>query len=343
MKSKNNITKEELPTINFIGNKEKLTQWIFDNIDVDGKTLFDVFSGGCSISYEAKKIGCKVITNDILKINYFISKALIENKKIKLTDNDVNTLFSGKPVKGYMYENYSNVNFFPKECMELDQYRKNIDKLGNPYKKALAFILFRRSMIRKMPYSRFTIPWNKVVQLRDEEFSYKNYKRKRAYHNQTIREHFDENLENYNNSVFDNSQDNKAYNKDIFDLIPKIEADIAYVDPPYAGTMSNYHGFYGLLDGFVKRKKTNSFRNDFADKTKSVELFDELFLQLKKFDTWVLSYNNNAFPDKKQILSLIKKHSKKVKVIEKKHNYQVSGKNLKNNNREYLFIVKNNK
>jgi len=28
-------------------------------------------------------------------------------------------------------------------------------------------------------------------------------------------------------------------------------------------------------------------------------------------------------------------------VIEKKHNYQVSGKNLKNNNREYLFIVKN--
>ena len=56
MKSKNNITKEELPTINFIGNKEKLTKWIFDNIDADGKTVFDVFSGGCSVSYEAKKI-----------------------------------------------------------------------------------------------------------------------------------------------------------------------------------------------------------------------------------------------------------------------------------------------
>jgi adenine-specific DNA-methyltransferase len=318
MKSKNNITKEELPTINFIGNKEKLTQWIFDNIDVDGKTFFDVFSGGCSISYEAKKRGCKVITNDILKINYFISKALIENKKIKLTDNDVNILFSGKIVKGFMHENYSNVNFFPN-----------------------AFILFRRSMIRKMPYSRFTIPWNKVVQLRDEEFSYNNYKRRRAYHNQTIREHFDENLDNYNNSVFDNSQDNKAHNKDIFDLIPKIEADIAYVDPPSAGTMSNYHGFYGLLDGFVKGKKTNSFKNDFADKKKALELFDKLFSELKKFDTWILSYNNNAYPDKEHILTMIKKHSKKVEVIEKKHNYQVSGKNLKNNNHEYLFIVKN--
>jgi len=341
MKHENNFSEYEFPVINFIGNKEKITKWIFDNISVEGKTFFDVFSGGCSVSYEAKKRGCKVITNDVLKINHQIGKALIENQKVKLTDNDVKTIFSGKPVKGFMYENYSNVNFFPEECMELDQYRQNIDKITNPYKKALAFILFRRSMIRKMPYSRFTIPWDKVKQLRDEEFSYKNYGRKRAYHNQTIKEHFMKNIENYNNSVFDNSQDNKSYNQDIFDLIPKIDADIAYVDPPYAGTMSNYHGFYGLLDGFVKRRKTNSFENDFADKKKSVELFDKLFSKLKKFDTWILSYNNNAFPDKKHILSLIENYSKKINVVEKKHNYQVSGSSLKNQNREYLFIVKN--
>ncbi len=341
MNQENNFAEEEFPTINFIGNKEKLTKWIFDNISVEGKTFFDVFSGGCSVSYEAKKRGCKVITNDVLKINYQIGKALIENQKVKLTDNDVKTIFSGKPVKGFMYENYSNVNFFPEECMELDQYRQNIDKIKNPYKKALSFILFRRSMIRKMPYSRFTIPWTKVKQLRDEEFSYKNYGRKRAYHNQTIKEHFEKNIENYNNSVFDNLQNNKAYNQDIFDLIPKIEADIAYIDPPYAGTMSNYHGFYGLLDSFVLKKKTKPFPNDFADKKKSIELFDKLFSKLKKFDTWVLSYNNNAYPDKKQILSLIKKHSKTVDVIEKKHNYQVSGSVLKNKNHEYLFIVKN--
>jgi adenine-specific DNA-methyltransferase len=341
MNQENNLAEPEFPTINFIGNKEKITSWIFDNISVSGKTFFDIFSGGCSVSYEAKKRGCKVITNDVLKINYLISKALIENKKVKLTEKDSQIIFSGKPVKGFMYENYSNVNFFPKECMELDQYRQNIDNLSNPFKKALALILFRRSMIRKMPYSRFTIPWDKVKQLRDEEFSYKNYGRRRAYHNQTIKEHFDKNVENYNNSIFDNSQDNKAYNQDIFDLIPKVKADIAYVDPPYAGTMSNYHGFYGLLDGFVKMRKTNSFENDFADKKKSVELFDKLFSKLKKFDTWVLSYNNNAFPDKKQILSLIEKHAKKVDVVEKKHNYQVSGSALKNKNREYLFVVKN--
>ena len=33
-------------------------------------------------------------------------------------------------------------------------------------------------MIRKMPYSRFNISWEKVKQLRDEDYSYKHYKRK---------------------------------------------------------------------------------------------------------------------------------------------------------------------
>ena len=89
---------------------------------------------------------------------------------------DIELIFSGKPFKGFMFKNYSRVHFFPKECMELDLYRKNIEKLSSTHKKALALILLRRAMIRKMPYSRFNILWKKVVQLRDEEFSYKAFR-----------------------------------------------------------------------------------------------------------------------------------------------------------------------
>jgi len=341
MKTEIISTEKQFPTVNFIGNKEKIAKWIFENIRVEGKTFFDAFSGGCSVSFEAKKRGCKVITNDILKINSLISKAIIENNKIKLTDADLEIIFSGKPIKGFMHKTFSNVNFFPEECMELDQYRQNIEQITDPYKKALAFILFRRSMIRKMPYSRFTIPWEKVKQLRDEEFSYKYYKRRRAYHNQTIKEHFIENLKEYNDSIFDNAQDNKSYNQDIFELIPKIEADIAYLDPPYAGTMNNYYGFYSLLDSFVVGKKIEPFKNDFTNKKTVLELFDKLFSKMRKFEYWILSYNNNAYPQKNQILELINKHSKNVEVLERKHNYQISGTALKNKNREYLFIVRN--
>ena len=197
---------KKLPKINFIGNKEKIANWICNSFPKKTKTVFDAFSGGGSVSYEAKKKGYKVISNDILKINYILAKAIIENNKSQLSKKDIETIFKGKPFKGFMFKNYSRVHFFPKECMELDLYRKNIDKLPSNHKKALALILLRRAMIRKMPYSRFNILWKKVVQLRDEDFSYKYYKRKRAYHNQSLKHHFLENLDSYNTSIFDNKK-----------------------------------------------------------------------------------------------------------------------------------------
>jgi len=98
-------------------------------------------------------------------------------------------------------------------------------------------------MIRKMPYSRFNIPFKKVKQLRDEEYSYRKYGRRRAYHNQSFKEHFLDNLEEYNNAIFDNGKENKAFNGDIFKVLSKVKADLIYLDPPYTGTMNNYFGF----------------------------------------------------------------------------------------------------
>ncbi len=331
----------EYPKVNFIGNKEKITDWIFENVPKDVKTFFDAFSGGCSVSFEAKKRGYVTISNDILKTNYMISKTLIENKKIVLTKKDIQIIFSDNPIKGFMYENYSNVLFFPEECMELDRYRKNIEKLNSSYKKSLALALLRRAMIRKMPYSRFNLPWKKIIQLRDEEFSYRKYGRKRAYHNKSFKEHFLENLKEYNNAVFDNGEDNKSYNSDIFNLISKVNADLIYLDPPYTGTMNNYFGFYGMVDNYIDSKMGTAFENDFIDKKKSLELFEKLFSKLKKYKYWILSYNNSSYPDKEELLSLIKKFAKDVKVIEKNHNYQLTGKGTKSRNKEYLFVVNN--
>ena len=74
---------KKLPKINFIGNKEKIASWICNKFPKKTKIVFDVFSGGGSVSFEAKKKGFKVISNDVLKINYILAKALIENSKSK--------------------------------------------------------------------------------------------------------------------------------------------------------------------------------------------------------------------------------------------------------------------
>lgn len=327
------------PKMNYIGNKEKLVSWICDNIPGGVDTVFDAFSGGCSVAYEMKKRGYTVITNDILKINFLISKALIENNSTILTTSDINKIFSGTPFKGFMYKHFANKFYFPEECMELDLYRKNIESITDFYKKALAYTIMRRAMIRKMPYSRFNLPWDKIVQLRDEDYSYEHYKRRRAYHNQTFKFHFIKELNTYNQAVFDNKKVNTAYNADIFDIIPQVDADLIYLDPPYTGTMNNYFGFYGLIDKWIGNEELEPFKNNFVDKSTSLILFDKLFSKLKKYKYWLLSYNNSSYPDKDMLIKIIKKYATSVNVIEKKHVYKVTGKEHKSQNKEYLFIV----
>lgn len=331
------------PKVNYIGNKEKITNWICDQFPKECSSIFDAFSGGCSVSYEAKRRNLKVITNDILNINYHLGNALIQNNKVILNDKDVEIIFTGKPLKGFMFKNFSNVFFFPEECMELDLYRKNINKLDCEYKKSLAFSLIRRSMIRKMPYSRFNINWDKIVQLRDEEYSYEKYKRKRSYHNQSFQHHFLQNIQEYNQSIFDNKKKNVSYNEDIFNLLKTVKSDIIYLDPPYTGTMNNYFGFYGLMDSYIKSSISIPFGNNFMNKNDSLALFEKLFSNLGNFKYWILSYNNSSYPSKKELTDLLKKYANNVKVIEKKHNYQITGKGKKEVNKEILFVVENPK
>lgn len=333
--------KNKPPKINFIGNKEKLASWICDLFPIAAESVFDAFSGSSSVGYEAKKRGMRVISNDILKINAQLATALIENKRETLEESDLAILFAGKPLKGFMHKNYANVYFFHDECMELDQYRKNVEKLDSSYKKALALSLLRRAMIRKMPYSRFTIDWDTIKKLRDEVHSYKTYGRKRAYHNRSFREHVLENLAAYNQAVFDNGKENRAYNRDIFDLLGTVQTDLIYLDPPYSGTMNNYFGFYGALDEYIESKKLKPFENNFMNRKSALELFDRLFANLTSYKYWVMSYNNSSFPNKDELCALLSKYASSVEIVEKPHRYKVTGKENKDRNTEYLFIVKN--
>lgn len=332
----------KFPKINYIGNKEKLVEWIIENIPKGVEKVIDAFSGGSSVAYGLKKNNFEVITNDILKINFFISKALIENKGIKLSSEDIDIIFNGVPFEGFITQNYKNIYFFKEECKELDLYRKNIEKLECEYKKSIALILLRRAMIRKMPYSRFNIKWDKIVQLRDEEYSYQKYKRKRAYHNQSFKEHFLENINEYNEAIFDNGKKCKAYNKDIIDFLNlKIEADLIYLDPPYAGTLNDYYGFYSFLDAYINSQKIENFKNDFRSKKNIIELFEKLIKLSSQYKYCMLSYNDKAFPTKDELKDILVKYYKNVEIIEKKHNYQITGKENKNSSNELLFICSN--
>lgn len=330
------------PTVNYIGNKEKIVDWIATLIPTEAQSFFDAFCGGCSVSYKAKELGLTVYSNDVLKINFFIAQALIENNREILSAEDVKNIFEGSPAEGFMFKKFANQFYYPNECKELDMIRQNIlRKIKGKYKRALAFALMRRAMIRKMPYSRFTILWNKIKELRNEELSYAKYGRKRHYHNQTFQFHFEDNLQEYNQAVFNNEKNNKAYNLDIYEAIKKVDADVVYLDPPYAGTMNDYFGFYGLLDAFVDGKNVVPFKNNFVDKNTIVNQLDKLFSHLGKYKYWMLSYNSRSKPEKNELCQLLSQYSDDITVHEKPYAYKVTGKEKKHNDIEYLFVVRN--
>ena len=49
------------PKVNYIGNKEKLSDWILSEMPVKEGTVLDLFAGGCSVSYALKAGGYRVI------------------------------------------------------------------------------------------------------------------------------------------------------------------------------------------------------------------------------------------------------------------------------------------
>ena len=70
---------------------------------------------------------------------------------------------------------------------------------------------------------------------------------------------------------------------------------------------------------------------------KVIEDFDHLFSRANNFKHLLLSFNSKSYPKKEIMLALLKRYFKRVELLERKHNYQITGKENKKTNNEYLF------
>lgn len=328
------------PKINYIGNKAKLVDWIIENLPVKKGVVLDIFSGGSSVSYALKNNNYQVLSNDVLYSNYVISKAIIENNETKLDDSVFDIKITEKEVeKKYKQINFlSNRLYFDEEVKELAKLICISEKLEG-YEKKLFLALLRRAMIRKLPYSRMNVPWNQIVKLRDEEYSYMKYKRKRAYHNYTFEVHMRDNLKNYNDSVFDNGKNNISYNYDSFEMLKNLKdkVDIIYMDPPYPKTMNKYGEFYGLFDTIFEKEKQYI---DFSANDKFLENMEKLIKDcIGKTKYIVISQSNKTSPSVEEMKEMLSKYGQ-VTLKAKDHQYKVTGKDNKNTTVEVLIIVK---
>lgn len=336
----------KFPEPQYLGAKFIHRGWIAQFIPEDANTVLDAFSGSQSIAYMLKQLGKKVVTNDFLKFNNFIGKALIENPRYVLDKRDIYILFSenSDPTEFNLIENlFSGLFFVPEEAAFADSFRSNVHRLDNPYKQSLALAVMCRSITRKITMGHFAHT-QALVYAADPA----RIKRNRSLI-RPLKELFMELLPEYNAAVFDNNRENISYNENILDLLPKLSGiDLVYFDPPYCNSHADYQSFYHLLETYVEYWKDKKFVNGtkryepkkYSGFDKNSEALSNLQLMFKHalhIPTWLISYNDRSYPDIDTIVGMIKPY-RNVRIERKTYNAGRGGKGSVAGSSEILLV-----
>ena len=338
-----------LPSTRYVGSKQKILGWIWQNLaDLKFDSFLDLFGGTGVVGYIAKLKGKHVTYNDYLKFNYYIGKALIENRKEKLTEHDVEYLLTKHKIDypNFIEKTFKDVYFTDEENRWLDMVITNISGLKNEYKRSLARYCLFQSCIIKRPYNLFH---RKNLYVRFANV-------KRGFGNKTtwdkpFEDHFKTFVSEANSLIFDNMRDNKAVNFDATDFPKEISADLVYIDTPYFSAHSNisvdYRDFYHFLEGICnyeswnekidtnsKHLRLKKTKTVWEDKTKIYDAFESLFKKFKD-KIIVVSYRSGGIPTEDELINLLKKYKTNVKVVRTDYKYVLSN----NDGKELLFIA----
>jgi adenine-specific DNA-methyltransferase len=316
----------EFPSTRYQGSKTKLAQWIGEQIaELSCATCLDAFGGTGAVAYQLKQMGKQVTYNDLLRFNYYIGLALIENDKVTLSPENVDWLLrrhSEIAYPSFVQDNFSDIYFTNEENAWIDQTITNTQYLTDPYKFALAFFALCQACIIKRPYNLFHRK-NLYIRFADVERSFGN----KTTWDTPFEEWFRVFLGEANRAVFDNGQRNRALNVDATD-VPG-EYDLVYIDPPYIskrGVAVDYLDFYHFLEGLTmydewgqhvdygsKHRRLKPRPSEWTDKNRIQAAFDRLFKRYQQ-SIIVVSYRTDGIPSESELVFLLKQYKHHVRV-----------------------------
>jgi adenine-specific DNA methylase len=355
-----NFVKNKQLSINtrYRGSKSKIIPYIWDTVkNFDFFSVLDCFGGTGAVSYMFKKMKKFVVYNDHLRFNHIIGKALIENSKTKLTDADVSNILHTRKYEDHSHiieNNFKEIYYTNAENIWLDRVIANIYDISNNMKRFLAFWCLFQACIIKRPFSLFH---RKNLNIRTREV-------KRSFGNKTSWEttfdnHYRKFVDEINSYVFDSSVPCFSTNIDVLNYSANKELlnpasyqrdsrlgdhfDLVYIDPPYIpqkGENIIYRDLYHFLEGITfyfdweqyidrkskhKRLKTNY--NVWNDKKNVLNAFSSLVDNFTD-SIIVISHRSDGLPSSDDLLKLLKKTKKRVKVAKTiEHKYALSHRN----------------
>lgn len=294
------------PSTRYQGSKRKLIDWIWEHSrSLQFHSVLDVFGGTGVVSYLFKRAGKQVTYNDALKFNWTIGRALIANKDIVLSPQDVSMLMSRNeiPYSQVIQNNFAGIYFTDEENRWLDQVVTNIAHLlPDPYQQAIAWFALFQSCIIKRPYNLFH---RANLYMRTAEVE-------RGFGNKTTWDtgfsvHFRTFVAEANNAIFDNGENNIAINVDALETPTGF--DLVYIDPPYLnskGVGVDYRDFYHFLEGMMdyaaweakidyksRHRRLKPVESAWNKPGTILDAFDAL-ISRHRDSTLIISYRNNG-------------------------------------------------
>ncbi len=325
----------------YIGSKAKLTNWIIETILKETKnanSLIDIFAGTASVAKVASKHFSNIIINDILHANNIIYKAFFkedywDKDKIEKIIDEYNSIDPRILKENYFSENFGDKFFDHLNAKKIGYLREDIERrkeqlTEKEYSILLATIIYNIDKIantvghfdayikKPIKYKELTLRLIKPVEIKNVEIHQENA-----------------NL-----------------------LARKIQADIAYIDPPY--NSRQYSRFYHVYDNLIQWNKPALFgvalkpepenmsvyctvnaKDAFRD---LIENLDVKYIAVSYNNTYNSKSSSSENKIKLETIEEILNKKGKTKVFECSHRFFNTGKTEFNDHKELLFLTKVN-
>jgi len=354
--------------IKYAGSKLKLIPQILQLArKVHANTVFDGFSGTTRVSQAFAQSGYDVICNDHAVWSEVFAICYLKGKAPREYNDLIEHLNNLPPKDGWFTEFYGGDPEKEKEpkrpwqihnTRKLDAIREEVERLAlDPVAKCVALT----SLILALDQVDSTLG-HFVSYLR--EWSPRSYKK----------------LQLQMPSIIGNgrSEAHRVYRKDVFDLADRVEADVAYFDPPYGSNnekmppsrvryASYYHVWTTIclndqpsLFGRVNRRTDTSdtvanspfedFRKGKGGKFVAVEAIQRL-LATTRSKYIILSYSSGGRATSAQLNEAIETSGRLLEVVEVDYKRNVMAdmkwtnewlRDAVSPNREFLFLIERN-
>ena len=320
------VETEYIPSTRYQGSKAKLVRWIWELVEeLPFDTILDAFGGTGVVGYWFKQKGKQVTYNDVLRFNYLVGLALIENNAVHLTDKDVDALLYRQPGREYrtfIADTFRDIYYTDEENRWLDVVVQNIAALADPYKRALAYYALFQACLVKRPFNLFHRR-NLYLRFADVERSFGN----KTTWDTPFEVHFRSFVSEVNELVVDNGRTNLALNEDAWDSDG--DHDLVYIDPPYIsqrGVGVDYHHFYHFLEGLAryeewpslvdyrsKHRRMKRVNNPWVDPAEIHGAFARLLDRFRD-SILVVSYRGDGIPSIAELEGMVRRVKQHVSV-----------------------------